>query len=69
MTKEDFEDAIYELVDKYYAEDAMCKSDLFDLLNDYDKLLETAHNSDYTKCRDYIIRKGIKQCRECGRPL
>lgn len=30
---------------------------------------KTAHNSDYTKCQDYIIRKGIKQCRECGKPL
>ena len=45
MTKEVFEELRDELVDKYYAEDAMCKSDLFELLDAYDKLLEKAHNS------------------------
>lgn len=29
----------------------------------------SAHNSYYAKCQDYIIRKGIKQCRDCGKPL
>ena len=52
MTKEDFEELRDELVDKYYAEDAICKSDLFELLDAYDKLLEKAHNSDYECHRD-----------------
>jgi len=49
MTKDDFEERKDELVGKYYTENAMCKSDLFELLDEYDKLLKTAHNSDYTK--------------------
>lgn len=46
MTKDEIQE---QLADKYYAEDAMCKSDLYDLMDEYDKLLETAHNSDYAK--------------------
>ena len=29
----------------------------------------TSDNSDYMQCQDTIVRYGIKQCRECGRPL
>ena len=28
-----------------------------------------AHNSEYMQCQDTIVRNGIKQCRECGKPL
>jgi len=34
----DGEDLV-ELIDKYYIEDGICKSDLYDLINDYRKLL------------------------------
>jgi len=29
----------------------------------------TSDNSDCAKCNDFIVRMGIKQCRECGKPL
>ena len=32
-------DDLEELVDKYYIEDGICKSDLYDLINEYRKLL------------------------------
>jgi len=30
---------LVELVDKYYVEDGICKSDLYDMINEYRKLL------------------------------
>jgi len=55
MTKEEIKD---QLVDKYYAEDAMCKSDLFDMLVEYEQLQNTSSNSDNVKpCFDCVNYK------------
>ena len=33
------------------------------------KLQNTSDNSNYMQCQETIVRNGVKQCRECGRPL
>lgn len=54
MTKEEMKD---QVVYKYYAEDAMCVSDLFEMLADYDELLKTAPNTAYTKCLESLSKE------------
>ena len=44
MTKDEIQE---QLADKYYAEDAMCKSDLYDLMTEYDQLLEKVTMATY----------------------
>jgi hypothetical protein len=59
MMSEELKD---ELVDKYYVEDAMCKSDLYNMLNEYDKRI----NSIESETENNQLPPLKTDCPKCG---